>query len=125
MDAAQDQAVDHAHGPVSEQQSPDLAAESSENAEGTITEAWRWTARHLVCSARAEYAGSLDRGWTGSSTGMADNNLVKTVHFSPDGTCVLSASEDSILRVYEVRCLADELLLVIEYSTSVVVDRLL
>jgi WD40 repeat protein len=103
MDAAQ-QAAEHAHEPVSEQQPSEFAAEPSENAETAITEAWSWTARRLMCSATAEYAGSLDRGWTGSSTGMADNNLIKTVHFSPDGTCVLSASEDSILRVYEVRC---------------------
>jgi WD40 repeat protein len=125
MDAAQDQAAEHAHEQVSEQQPADLAAKSSENAEGAITEAWSWTARHLVCSATAEYAGSLDRGWTGSSTGMADNNLVKTVHFSPDGTCVLSASEDSILRVYEVWRLVNHSLIVSIWSSVFTVFELL
>lgn len=30
------------------------------------------------------------------------NNFLKGLSFSPDGTCILSASEDHILRVYEV-----------------------
>jgi WD40 repeat protein len=105
MDVAEDQAAVDAEQPILEQQPSGLALESNESAEDVITEAWAWNARCCVCSATAEYAGCLDRGWTGSSTGMADNNLIKTVHFSPDGTCVLSASEDAMLRVYEVHCL--------------------
>ena len=71
-------------------------------------QAWDWSSQRLTCEAL-----SIFEDWTQqsnkqhaaaytSSSRDVDNNIVKAVAFSPDGTCVLSASEDCLLRVFEV-----------------------
>ena len=40
--------------------------------------------------------------WAGRNH-MGDTNIVKAVRFAPDGTCLLSSSEDCLLRLFEVR----------------------
>ncbi len=53
----------------------------------------------VVCETIQAFEGSSNSKTTGHRT---FNNVVKAVRFSPDGTCLLTSSEDHILRVFEV-----------------------
>lgn len=53
----------------------------------------------VVCESIQTFEGSSNSKTTGP---RIFNNVVKAVRFSPDGTCLLTSSEDHILRVFEV-----------------------
>jgi WD40 repeat protein len=53
----------------------------------------------MVCEAMHAFERSSSKMTT---TGHRAFNVVKAVRFSPDGTCLLTSSEDHVLRVFEV-----------------------
>ncbi|CAM9432793.1 unnamed protein product, partial [Ascophyllum nodosum] len=53
----------------------------------------------LVCNARRSFNGEQE---TPEGFPAVANNFVKGASFSPDGTCLLTSSDDTVLRVFEV-----------------------
>ena len=56
----------------------------------------------MVCEAMQAFERSSSSSSSKTTGHRAFNNVVKAVRFSPDGTCLLTSSEDHVLRVFEV-----------------------
>ncbi|KAG5187848.1 WD40-repeat-containing domain protein [Tribonema minus] len=72
--------------------------EQQEEVQQQPLQQWDFSSRRVVCEASEEFSGVAAAA---SSSLPCENNFVKDIHFSPDGTCLLAASEDCKLRLYE------------------------